>query len=38
MGMIQRASETLIRLHLAPGHVDEYVQAIVRAVSDPCDD
>lgn len=38
VGKTRRGSETLFRLDLAPGDIDEYVQAVVRAVSDPCDD
>lgn len=38
VGKTRRGSETLFRLEIAPGDIDEYVQAVVRAVSDPCDD
>ena len=38
LGKTQRGSGALFRLALAPGDIGEYVQAVVRAVSDPCDE
>lgn len=38
VGRVRQGSETCYQLKLAPGDVDEYVVAIARAESDPCDD
>lgn len=38
VGKTRQGSETLFRLDLAPGDIDEYVPAVVRAISDPCDE
>lgn len=38
VGRVRQGSETQFRLALAPGDIDEYVEAVVRAVSDPWDE
>jgi hypothetical protein len=38
VGHAKRGSQTFARLALAPGDIDEYVTAVVRAVSDPCEE
>lgn len=38
VGRLEQGSKTRFQLKLAPGDIDEYVVAIARAVSDPCDE
>lgn len=38
VGRVRAGNETRFQLALAPGAIDEYVEAVVRAVSDPCED
>jgi len=38
VGRVRQGSETRYQLALAPGDIDEYVEAVVRAVSDRCED
>ena len=37
VGRVRQGSETRIQLAVAPGDIEEYVEAGMRAVSDPCD-
>lgn len=38
VGRVRQGHETRVQLALPPGDIDEYVVAIARAVSDPCDE
>lgn len=36
VGRVRQGSATRFQLALVPGEIDEYVEAVVRAVGDPC--